>query len=234
MLSLLVVVFLVQLAIYLINTIGASTIDNLVKPPWPDVTTTTRPHTRTISTPELWIIYLKLPHQTSRTAREQVKLKREVVQLKREMNATSSQDEFAKWAKLRRRHDKTLEEYEAKNKSLSTFKTSFDMTVKTGRWLGTNGLKFFLQFWYSKVPIFDLPQGWVPWYVEWILSFPRAPWGTVSIQVWGAACAATISVVGEAVGSVVVYMRTKEGQAAPAMRVMKVSSGAAGKTEKSS
>lgn len=44
-----------------------------------------------------------------------MKLKREVVQLKREMNATSSQDEFAKWAKLRRRHDKTLEEYEAKS-----------------------------------------------------------------------------------------------------------------------
>jgi ferric-dicitrate binding protein FerR (iron transport regulator) len=40
-------------------------------------------------------------------------MKREVVQLKREMSSTSSQDEFAKWAKLRRRHDKSLEEYEA-------------------------------------------------------------------------------------------------------------------------
>lgn len=29
------------------------------------------------------------------------------------MNNTSSQDEFAKWAKLRRRHDKTLEDFEA-------------------------------------------------------------------------------------------------------------------------
>jgi CHD5-like protein len=29
------------------------------------------------------------------------------------MNATSSQDEFAKWAKLRRRHDKAMDEYEA-------------------------------------------------------------------------------------------------------------------------
>lgn len=40
-------------------------------------------------------------------------MKREVLQLKREMNNTSSQDEFAKWAKLRRRHDKSLEEFEA-------------------------------------------------------------------------------------------------------------------------
>jgi ferric-dicitrate binding protein FerR (iron transport regulator) len=42
-------------------------------------------------------------------------MKREVVQLKREMNATSSQDEFAKWAKLRRKHDKALEQYEEKS-----------------------------------------------------------------------------------------------------------------------
>jgi ferric-dicitrate binding protein FerR (iron transport regulator) len=40
-------------------------------------------------------------------------LKSEVVQLKREMNNTSSQDEFAKWAKLRRKHDKAMSDYEA-------------------------------------------------------------------------------------------------------------------------
>jgi tail-anchored protein insertion receptor len=49
----------------------------------------------------------------SKDARKHAELKRDVVQLKREMNATSSQDEFAKWAKLRRRHDKAMEEYEA-------------------------------------------------------------------------------------------------------------------------
>ena len=115
------------------------------------------------------------------------------------------------------------------DKSLGTSKTSFDLTVKTGRWLGTNGLKFFLQFWYSKVPIFDLPQGWVPWYVEWILSFPRAPLGTVSIQVWGAACAATISVAGDAVGSVVVSLKTtKAGQKGSEKVAMKMASGVGG------
>lgn len=40
-------------------------------------------------------------------------MKRETLRLKREMNSTSSQDEFAKWAKLRRRHDKSMEDYEA-------------------------------------------------------------------------------------------------------------------------
>jgi ferric-dicitrate binding protein FerR (iron transport regulator) len=44
--------------------------------------------------------------------RSQDERSREVVRLKREMNATSSQDEFAKWAKLRRQHDKALAQYE--------------------------------------------------------------------------------------------------------------------------
>jgi len=58
---------------------------------------------------------LRLPTSLSREAQAQWRLKREVVQLKQEMNATSSQDEFAKWAKLRRKHDKTMEEYEVKS-----------------------------------------------------------------------------------------------------------------------
>lgn len=62
---------------------------------------------------QLWILYLKLPIAPSRQAREQNRLRREVLELKRDMNNTSSQDEFAKWAKLRRRHDKSLEEFEA-------------------------------------------------------------------------------------------------------------------------
>ena len=39
-----------------------------------------------------------------------------MIRLKREMNATSSQDEFAKWAKLRRSHDKVAAQYEEKSK----------------------------------------------------------------------------------------------------------------------
>lgn len=41
-----------------------------------------------------------------------------MIRLKREMNATSSQDEFAKWAKLRRNHDKVLAQYDEKSKNV--------------------------------------------------------------------------------------------------------------------
>ncbi|OJJ44795.1 hypothetical protein ASPZODRAFT_71287 [Penicilliopsis zonata CBS 506.65] len=193
MLSLVLTVLFVHVAIYLVNTIGASTIDNLV-----------------------WLLYLRLPTSASRNAQESNRLKREVVQLKREMNNTSSQDEFAKWAKLRRKHDKTLEEHEAINKDLSSQKTSLEWAVKAVRWLSTNGLKLFLQFYYSKTAVFYLPPGWLPYYVEWVLSFPRAPLGSVSIQVWSSVCVAVIAAVTDIVTSVLSQITSQRGQPVPA------------------
>ncbi|CAI7644122.1 unnamed protein product [Penicillium bialowiezense] len=186
--SLVLTVFFVNVAIYLVNTIGASTIDSL-----------------------LWLLYLRLPTSSSRTARKQQQLKRAVLEQKREMNNTSSQDEFAKWAKARRRHDKTLEEYETLNKELTGQKSSFDWAAKILRWISTNGLKMFIQFWYSKSPVFPLPIGWFPYYAEWIVSFPRAPLGSVSVQVWSNVCAAAIALAAEVVGAVLVrVLETKK------------------------
>lgn len=42
-------------------------------------------------------------------------------------------------------------------------------------------------------------MGWVPWYIEWVLSFPAAPIGSVSIQIWGIACITVVQMVGAAV-----------------------------------
>ncbi|KAL4809132.1 protein get1 [Aspergillus unguis] len=186
MLSLIWTIFIIHVAIFVVNTIGATTIDNL-----------------------LWILYLKLPTSLYKTAQEQSKLKREVVQLKREMNNTSSQDEFAKWAKLRRRHDKAMTDYEALNSKLSSQKSSFDWFVKIARWLSTTGLKIFIQFRYSKSPVFELPAGWLPYYVEWILSFPRAPHGSVSVQVWNSVCATAVSTGAEIVTGAVLQIKGK-------------------------
>ncbi|KAF7115220.1 hypothetical protein CNMCM5793_001647 [Aspergillus hiratsukae] len=198
MLSLILTIFFVHVAIYLVNTVGATTIDTL-----------------------LWILYLKLPTSTSKNAREQSRLKREVVQLKRDMNNTSSQDEFAKWAKLRRKHDKIMDEYETMNKKLTAQKTSFDWSVKIARWLSTNGLKIFLQFYYSKTPVFALPAGWFPSYVEWVLSFPRAPRGSVSVQVWNSVCATAIAVMAEFVTSMLLQLRSRTASPASTAKAQK-------------
>lgn len=56
-----------------------------------------------------------------------------MIRLKREMNATSSQDEFAKWAKLRRSHDKVLAQYDEKSKRSRNHERVYAVRVrKTG------------------------------------------------------------------------------------------------------
>jgi tail-anchored protein insertion receptor len=59
---------------------------------------------------QAWVLYSKIPTKTSAAAKKNQQLKRDVLQLNKEMKAVSAQDEFSKWAKLRRAHDKKLEE----------------------------------------------------------------------------------------------------------------------------
>jgi len=182
---------------------------------------------------------------------EQIKLRREVVRLKREMNAISAQDDFAKWAKIRREHDKVLEAHDKQGMfststchgarvvsrtlhfhsqrcglfllppsiasqtltyltaaaSVSSSRGSFDTKAGIIRWLSTSGLRFALQFWHAKTPVFTYPRGWFPWYVEWILGFPRCPYGGVSINVWSTACATVIALVFDVAFYAVSYVR---------------------------
>lgn len=141
------------------------------------------------------------------------------------MNGVSAQDNFTKWAKLRRQHDKAVQQYEKSctysppplllfpyvlvklatdgtfppAQAVQSSRSTFDSTLKTLRFALTTGVRLLLQFWYSKRALFWLPKGWVPFYVEWILSFPRAPMGSISIQVWGIACASVIAMCSEAI-----------------------------------
>ncbi|KAI9671763.1 MAG: hypothetical protein M1831_003291 [Alyxoria varia] len=87
--SLLLVVFVLQLAIHILNSVGATAVNELA-----------------------WILYNKLPTPTSFAARTASSLRKEVLRLKQELNGVSAQDEFSKWAKLRRQHDKATADYE--------------------------------------------------------------------------------------------------------------------------
>ena len=171
---------------------------------------------------QLWNLYSKLPLSSSQDIADQIRLRRDVVRLKREMAGISAQDEFSRWAKLRRQHDKAEEAYNKKGRlahcpshypyswnlgsltgSYSTAeivkstRASFDSRANIARWGATSGLRFFLQFWHSTTPIFTIPKGWVPWYVEWTLAFPRAPSGSISINVWSAACATVFALLSD-------------------------------------
>ncbi|KAH8779203.1 protein get1 [Hyaloscypha sp. PMI_1271] len=178
--SLLLTVFLLQLAIHLVNTFGASSINAV-----------------------LWNLYNSLPSSKSESSAEQRELKSQYLKVRKELNATSSQDQFAKWAKLRRQHDRLLEQLDKNKASTDSTRATFDSAVSTLRWIGTNGLRMFLQFWYSKQAMFWIPKGWVPYYAEWLLSFPRAPLGSISIQAWFLACTAVIILVSDALVAIV-------------------------------
>jgi tail-anchored protein insertion receptor len=80
---------------------------------------------------------------------------------------------------------------------LRSFESSFKSIASVVRWVFTNGLRFYLQWFYGKVPMFWLPKGWVPSYVEWVLAFPKAPSGSIGIQMWFIACTSVIAIAAE-------------------------------------
>lgn len=49
----------------------------------------------------------------------------------------------------------------------------------------------------------------MPGYVEFLLAFPRAPRGSVSIQVWGIACATVVQMMGAAAAAGWVLVRER-------------------------
>ncbi|KIP11572.1 hypothetical protein PHLGIDRAFT_99361 [Phlebiopsis gigantea 11061_1 CR5-6] len=124
---------------------------------------------------------------------QQKKLKNDVLTHKKEMLQTSAQDQFAKWAKLRRSVDKGLSDLEKLNGELSSTKSSFSLKFSTIIWSLTTGLQFAVGWWYGKTAVFYLPLGWFgP--LTWWLSFPFAPRGSVSCGVWQFACRRVIRI----------------------------------------
>lgn len=146
---------------------------------------------------QLWFLYTALFHRS--TLSSQRALRREIFTTKQELAATSSQDQFAKWAKLRRKVDKGLADLERTNASLSTARSTFGMLFKGVMFVITTIMPFCITSYYGKTPIFWLPPGKSSWFgpVGWFLALPRAPKGAISSTVWQMVCTRTlISVAG--------------------------------------
>ncbi|THH10508.1 hypothetical protein EW145_g1265 [Phellinidium pouzarii] len=138
-----------------------------------------------------YAVYLRLFYSSKIT--QQRNLKNEILTAKAELLLTSSQDQFAKWAKLRRRVDKGLAELEKLNGELGSARSGFSLKFNSMIWILTNGTQFVVGWWYRKSAVFYLPPGWFgP--VTWFLSFPFAPAGSVSCGAWQIACRRVIKV----------------------------------------
>ncbi|ORY91947.1 WRB/Get1 family [Syncephalastrum racemosum] len=117
----------------------------------------------------------------------QKKLKRDLLTLKNELSQTSSQDEFAKWAKMRRKLDKGMAELEKLNSDIAFARTAFELRAKSVLWFLVNGSRIATTMWCARSAAFYLPQGWFgP--AAWFLSTPMAPRGSVSAILWMSAC----------------------------------------------
>ncbi|KAF9542515.1 GET complex subunit get1 [Mortierella hygrophila] len=137
-------------------------------------------------------IYLKVVHKDSVT--KQRALKKEVLTLKNELARTSSQDEFAKWAKLRRKMDSKIADLEKMTSDLHVSKASFEMKFKGLLWFITNGIQFLMVAWYRRSPVFYLPMRWFgP--AEWVLSLPFSELGSVSMTIWFYFCRKSITLL---------------------------------------
>jgi hypothetical protein len=120
-------------------------------------------------------------------ASKKQKLQAEILRTKEELMQTSAQDQFAKWAKLRRSVDKGLTELNKLNGEMTSSKTAFSIKFGSAIWVFTTGLQFLVGWWYRKSPVFYLPPGWFgP--LEWWIALPFAPKGSVSVGVWQMAC----------------------------------------------
>lgn len=80
-------------------------------------------------------------------------------------------------------------------KSLESARSRFDSTLTALRFLITRAPQYIIPFWYATEPMFWLPYGWFPYYAEWIISFPRAPLGSVSIASWQLACTGIVTLL---------------------------------------
>ncbi|KAF8196557.1 CHD5-like protein-domain-containing protein [Pholiota molesta] len=130
-------------------------------------------------------------------AARQRQLKTELLRNKADLMKTSAQDQFAKWAKLRRSVDKGLGDLEKLNSEIASAKSGFAMKFNSLLWLLTTGLQFVVGWWYRRQAVFYLPEGWFgP--LGWWLSLPFAPAGSVSVGVWQMACRRVI-LIGERV-----------------------------------
>jgi len=131
---------------------------------------------------------------TSELAKRRSLLRKRILEDQKLLKQTSAQDQFAKWAKLRRQVDKGLADLEKLNAEVATQQASFAIRFNTVIWFFTAGLQFFIGWWYRKQAVFYLPKGWFgP--AEWWLALPFAPKGSVSCATWQMACRRTIKSV---------------------------------------
>ena len=137
-----------------------------------------------------WLRYSVAP---STLHKKQKDLRKQVLQTKADLQATSSQDQFARWAKLRRKLDKEVAELEtlsmlaspmihrvqadlSSDGSITNQKAGAQTTVTAILFILTTAAPFVYTSVHSKSAVFYPPRGWFGPF-ERFLSLPFGPAG---------------------------------------------------------
>jgi hypothetical protein len=128
-------------------------------------------------------------------------LKLEIVDKKKELQNTSAQDQFSKWAKLRRHHDKLMNEYTELTNIYSSSQGIFSSFSSWGLYILVWLVQIITLFWLWRTPVFYLPEDWFGPLTSW-MKFPFAPFGSVGVFYWWSAVHACLGRSGKVISLV--------------------------------
>ncbi|PVU85172.1 hypothetical protein BB559_007160 [Furculomyces boomerangus] len=120
-------------------------------------------------------------------AKEREETKREIQKLRSEIRTISSVDEFSKWAKLKRKLDAASKRFETKNSEYGIHKASFSIKANIALFGIVYGVRTLIVLLYYRTPVMEIPSAWL-YPFGWILSYPGAPAGSVSVGSWSFIC----------------------------------------------
>lgn len=105
---------------------------------------------------------------------------------KKQLNSTSSQDEFSKWAKLKRSHDKLLKQHEDTKQENTKAQMIIKPLVKVLMFALPSVLQFGVTIANGKRTIIHLPpHNWFGSALTLFFSLPFSPRGTISASIYG-------------------------------------------------
>ncbi|KAJ1958304.1 GET complex subunit get1 [Linderina pennispora] len=133
----------------------------------------------------LWATYCTVTG--NQKAAERLSLKASITQLRRDLRTVSSVDEFARWAKMRRRLDALTGKFESVSSELALERTAFELYVNLALRVLIYSVRFIVSMWFWRAPVFYVPRNWF-YPGVWVLAMPGAPKGSVSVAVWAVVC----------------------------------------------
>jgi uncharacterized membrane protein (DUF106 family) len=103
------------------------------------------------------------------------KTKKEMLVLKKQLLQISAQDEFAKWAKLKRKSENLAKDYSALNASNSFYSNTISWTLL----VVTKIALLYILYVYWDYPVFTVNKSMLGVFTPW-LAWPFSPEGSVS------------------------------------------------------